>query len=161
MADAFDPIAKTERTAWETKSYNEPRYEKPTDIHAISNNSNKGQRGSFNRHQGTYKNNNGNNRSNSQNNPPRQSSSKEPVCYHSAALHYITKCAQYQKYKDKHECTTQQVKQNYENRLKLGAKKNNICINEAYFKNKEDDNPGDYSEEQVLELCKLLDTNSE
>ena len=45
--------------------------------------------------------------------------------------------------------TTQQVKHNYQNRLKLGAKKNNIIVNKAYFKNKEDDNPCDYSEEQV------------
>ena len=28
-----------------------------------------------------------------------------------------------------------------------------------YFKNEEDDNPGNYSEEQAKELCKLLDTN--
>ena len=34
------------------------------------------------------------------------------------------------------------------------------CINEAYFENEEDDNTGDYSEEQVEELCKLQDTNS-
>ena len=80
------------------------------------------------------------------------------MCYHCAGLHYITKCAQYQK--DKYKCTTQKVKQNYQNRLKLGAKKNNISINNAYFKNK-DDNPGNYSEEQAEELCKLLDTNSE
>ena len=60
-----------------------------------------------------------------------------------------------------YKCTTQWVKQNYQNRLKLGARKNKISINEAYFKNKEDANPGNYSEEQVEELCKLLDTDSE
>ena len=57
-------------------------------------------------------NNNGSSRSNSQNNPPRHSSSKEPACYHCAGPHYIIKCAQYQKDKDKYKCTTQQVKQN-------------------------------------------------
>ena len=160
MADAFDSIAKIARTAGKTKPYNKPRYEKPTDIHAISNNPNNNQRGSFNRYWGTYKNNNGNNRSNSQKNPPRQNSSKEPVCYHCVGLHFITKCAQYQNNKDKYKCTTEQVKQNSQNRLKLGAKKNNISINEAYFKNAEHDNPGDYSEEQAEELCKLLDTDS-
>ena len=45
--------------------------------------------------------------------------------------------------------------------LKLGARKNSISTNEAYFENKEDDNPGNYSEEQAKELCKLLDTDSE
>ena len=70
----------------------------------------------------------------------------------------MNKCSQYQK--DKYKCTTQQVKQNLQDKLKLGAKKNSISINEAYFKNKEDDNPGDCSEEQVEELCKLLDTDS-
>ena len=62
--------------------------------------------------------------------------------------------------KYKYKCTTQQVKQNYQNMLKLGAKKNNVSINEAYFKNEEDDNPGNYSEGQAEELCKLLDTDS-
>ena len=66
MADAFDSIAKIARTTGKTKAYNEPRYEKPTDIHAISNNSNNSQRGSFNRYQGTYKNNHVNSRNNSQ-----------------------------------------------------------------------------------------------
>ena len=37
MANAFDSIAKMAGTAGETKAYNEPRYEKPTDIHVISN----------------------------------------------------------------------------------------------------------------------------
>ena len=68
---------------------------------------------------GTNRSNNGNNRNNSQNNshqaagnnPPRQSSNKEPVCYHCVGLHYITKCAKYQQDKCKH--TKQQVKQNY------------------------------------------------
>ena len=46
------------------------------------------------------------------------------------------------------------------NRLKLGLKKNGVSVNKAYFKNEEDDNPGNYSEEQAEELCKLLDTNS-
>ena len=49
MADAFDSIAKIVRTAGETKAYNEPRYEKSTDIHAISHNPNNSQRGSFSR----------------------------------------------------------------------------------------------------------------
>ena len=55
----------------------------------------------------------------------------------------------------------QQVTHSYQNRLKLGAKKNNVSINETYFENEEDDNHGDYSEEQAEELCKLLDTDSE
>ena len=50
MADAFDSIAKIVRTAGKTKAYNKPRYEKPTDIHAISHNINDSQRGSFNRY---------------------------------------------------------------------------------------------------------------
>ena len=41
MVDAFDSIAKIAITAGKTKAYNEPRYEKPTEIHAISNSSNK------------------------------------------------------------------------------------------------------------------------
>ena len=49
MADAFDSIAQVVRMAGKTKAYNEPRYEKSTDIHAISNNSNSSQRGSFSR----------------------------------------------------------------------------------------------------------------
>ena len=93
------------------------------------------------------------------NNPSRQNSNKEPVCYHCADPHTITKCAKYQQ--DKHRHTKQQVKQSYQNRLKFGTKKNNVSINEAYFKNEEDGNPGDNSEEQVEELCKLLDTDSE
>ena len=168
MADAFESIAQIARMTGKTKAYSEPRYEKPTDIHAISNNSNNSRRGSFSRYWGTYRSNHANSRNNSQNNshqaarsnPPRQNSSKEPVCYHCVGPHYITKCAQYQKDKDKYKCTTQQVKQNYQNRLKLGARKNNISINEAYFENEEDDNPGNYSEEQVEGLCKLLDADS-
>ena len=34
-------------------------------------------------------------------------------------------------------------------------------IYEADFENEEDDSPGDYSEEQVEELCKLLGTDLE
>ena len=74
-------------------------------------------------------------------------------------LHYITKYAKYQWDKDTYKHTKQQVKQNYQNRLILGAKKNNVSINKVYFKN-EDDNLGNSSEEQEEELCKLLDTNS-
>ena len=100
MTDAFDSIAQIVRMAGKTKAYSEPRYEKPTDIHAISNHSNSSQRGSFSRYQGTYRSNHANSRNNSQNNshqaagnnPPRQNSSKEPVCYHCTGLHYITKC---------------------------------------------------------------------
>ena len=65
------------------------------------------------------------------------------------------------KAKDRYKHTTQQVKQNFQDKLKQGAKKNSISINEVYLGNKEDDNPGDYSEEQARELCKLLDTDSE
>ena len=108
MADAFDSIAQIVRMAGKTKAYNEPRYEKSTDIHAISHHSNNSQRGSFSRYQGTYRSKNGNKRNNSQsnspqaagNNPPRQNSSKEPVCYHCAGLHYINKCAKYQQDKE-------------------------------------------------------------
>ena len=52
-------------------------------------------------------------------------------------------------------------KQIYQNSLKFGAKKHNVSINEAYFKNEEDDNPGNYSEEQAEVLCELLDNDSE
>ena len=75
--------------------------------------------------------------------------------------HYITNCTKYQQDKDKYKHAKQQVKQSYQNRLKLGAKKNNVNINEAYFENEGDDNPSDYSEEQTEELCKLLDTDPE
>ena len=168
MADAFHSIAQIVRMAGKTKAHNEPRYEKSTDIHAIFHHPNNSQRGSFRRYWGTYRSNNDNNRNNSQNNshqaagnnPPRQSSNKAPVCYHCAGLHYTTKCAKYQQDKDMHKYITQQVKQHYQNRLKLGAKKNNVNINEAYFKNEEHDNPQNYSEKQAEELCKLLDTNS-
>ena len=143
MGDAFDSIAQIVRMAGKTKAYSEPRYEKFTDIHAVSHHSKNSQRGSFSRYQGTYRSNNGNNMNNSQNNshqavgnnPSRQSSNKEPVCYHWMSPHYITKCAKYQQDKDKYKHTKQQVKQNYQNRLKLGAKKNNVIMNEAYFEN--------------------------
>ena len=49
----------------------------------------------------------------------------------------------------------------YQNRLKLGVKKHNASINEAYFKNEKEDNPGNYSEEQAEVLCELLDNDSE
>ena len=81
--------------------------------------------------------------------------------YHCAGPHYITKCPQYQKDKDRYKCTVQQVKQSFQDKVKQGAKMNSINITEAYFKNEEDINPGDYSEEQAEELCKLLDTDSE
>ena len=147
----FDSIAKIARTVGKTKAYNKPRYEKPTDIHAISNNSNSSQRGSFSRYWGTYRSNHANSRNNNQNNshqaavnnPPRKNSRKEPLCYHCACLHYITKCAQYQKDKDKYKHITQHVKIYYPNRLNLHAGKNNISINVAYFENEEDDNAGD------------------
>ena len=120
------------------------------------------------KYQGTYRSTNSHNRNNTQSNPqqaagnnsPKQSSNKEPACYHCAGLHYITNCAKYQQDKDEYKQTKQQVKQSYQNRLKLGAKKNNVSINEVYFKNEEDDNPGNYSEEQAEKLCKLLDTDS-
>ena len=70
----------------------------------------------------------------------------------------FTKCLQYQKDKDRYKYTTQQVKQSFRDKLKHEAKKNSISINEAYFENEEDDNPGNYSEEQAEKLCKLLDT---
>ena len=79
------------------------------------------------------------------------------MCYHCAGQHYIIKCTQYQKDKDKYKHTTQQVKQNLQDKLKLCARKNSISINETYFENKEDDNPGNYSDEQPGELCKLLE----
>ena len=140
--------------------------ETSTDIHAISHHTNS-QRGSFSRYWGTYRSTNGHNRNNTQGNPqqatwnipPKQNSNKEPACYYHTGLHYITNCAKYQQDKDKYKHTKQQVKQSYQNRLKLGTEKNNVSINEAYFK-KEDDNPGNYSEEQAEELCKLLDTDS-
>ena len=131
MMNAFDSIAKIARTAGKTKAYNEPGCEKPTDIHAISNSYNYSQRGSLNRYQGTYKNNQVSSSNNSQNNTPRQNSSKELVCYHCAGPLHIIKCSQYQKDKDKYKCITQQVKQNLQDKLKLGAKKNSISINKA------------------------------
>ena len=161
MADAFNSITKIVRTAGKTKAYNEPRYEKPTDIHTISHNYNNSQRGSFNRYLGTYKNNHLSSRNNSQNNPPKQNSHKESVCYHCTGPHYISNCSQHQKDKGRYKCTTQKVEQSFQDKLKQGAKKISISINEAYFENEEDDNPSDYSEEQVEELCKLLDTDSE
>ena len=114
MEDAFNSITKIARTAGKTKACNKSRYKKPTDINAINHNYNNSQRGSFNMYQGTYKNNHGSNyssRNNSQNNVPRQNSNKEPVCYHCAGPHYITNCTQYQKDKDRHKCTMQQVKE--------------------------------------------------
>ena len=69
------------------------------------------------------------------------------MCYHCTGPHSITKCSQYQKDNDKYKHTAQQVKQNLQDKLKLGAKKYSISINEAYFKNEEDDNPSDCSEE--------------
>ena len=135
----------------------------PTDINAINHSYNNNHRGSFSRLQDTYRNNQGNNynsKNNSQNNNSRQSNNKEPVCYHCARPHYIIDCSQYQKDKDRYKHTTQQVKQSFLDKLKQGAKKNSININEAYFKNEEDTNPGNYSEEQTEELCKLLDTDS-
>ena len=95
------------------------------------------------------------------NKPPKQSSNKEPACYHCTGPHYITNCAKYQQDKGKYKHTKQQVKQIYQNRLKLGANKNNVSINKAYFENEEDDNSANYSEEQAEDLCKLLDTDSE
>ena len=83
------------------------------------------------------------------------------MCYYCARPHYITNCPQYQKDKDRYKCTIQQVKQSFQDKLKQGAKKNSININEAYFENEEDTSPGDYSEEQEEEMCKLLDTDSE
>ena len=53
MADAFDSIAQIQRMAGKTKAYTEPRYEKSTDIHAISHHSNNSQRGSFSRYWST------------------------------------------------------------------------------------------------------------
>ena len=164
MADAFNSITKIARTAGKTTAYSEPRYEKPTDINAINYNYNNIQRCSFKRYQGTYKNNQGgnyNSRNNSQNNVPRWNSNKEPVRYLCAGPHYITNCSQYQKDKDRYKCTTWQVKQSFQNKLKQGAKKNSININQAYFENKEDANLGNYSEEQAEEVCKLLDNDSE
>ena len=80
--------------------------------------------------------------------------------FHCEGPYYITNCVKYQQDKDKYKHIKQQVKQIYQNRLKLGAKKHNVSINKAYFENKEGDNPGDYSEEQAEVPCKLLDTNS-
>ena len=81
------------------------------------------------------------------------------MCYHCAGPHYITNCPQYQKDKDRYKCTTQQVKQSFQDKLKQGTKRNSISINEAYFENEEDANLGNYSEEQTEELYKLLDTD--
>ena len=82
MADAFDSITQIARMAGKTKAYNESRYEKPTDIHAISDHYNISQGGSFSRYWDTYRSNHANSRNNSQNN-------SRPA----AGLHYITKCA--------------------------------------------------------------------
>ena len=94
MADAFDSITKIVRMAGKTKAYNKPRYEKSTDIHAVSHHNNS-QRSSCSRYQGTYRSTNSHNRNNTQsspqqaagNNPPKQSSNKEPACYHCADPH--------------------------------------------------------------------------
>ena len=119
MADAFNSITKIVRTAGKTKAYNEPRYEKPTDIHAINHNYNNSQTGSFYRSWGTYKNNWGSSYmswNNSQNNPPRQNRNKEQVSYSCASPHYITNCSQYQKDKDRYKHTTQQFKQSFQDK---------------------------------------------
>ena len=141
MADAFDSITKIARMAGKTKAYNEARYEKSTDISAISHHTDS-QRGSFSRYRGSYRSTNSHNRNNSWNNsqqaagnnPPKQSNNKEPACYHCAGLHYITHCPKYQQDKVKYKHTKQQIKQSYQNRLKLGAKKNKFSIKKAYFK---------------------------
>ena len=154
MDDAFDSITKIARMAGKTKAYNKLRYETSSDVHAISHHDNS-QGGSFNSYWGSYRSTNSHNRNNTHsnpqqaagNNPAKQSSNKEPACYHYMGLHYITSCAKYQQDKDRYKHTKQQIKQSYQNRLKLGAKKNNVCINKAYFENEEDDNPGDYLEE--------------
>ena len=166
MADAFASIPKIVRMAEKTKAYKELRYKTSIDVHAISHHTNS-QIGSFNRYWGIYRSINSHNRNNTQSNPqlaagnipPKQSSNKETAFYHHTNPHYITNCAKYQQDKDKHKHIKQQVKQSSQNRLKLDAKKNNVSINEAYFKNEEDDNPGDYSEEQAEEPCKLLDND--
>ena len=67
MADAFNSITKIVRMAGKTKVYNEPRYEKSTDIHAMSHHTNS-QRGSFSKYQGTYRSTNSHNRNNTQSN---------------------------------------------------------------------------------------------
>ena len=136
MVDAFDSITKIVRTAGKTKAYNEPRYETSTDIHAVSHHTNS-QRGSFSRYQGTHRSTNSHNRNITSKailSRPQgtfhlsSSSNKEPACYHCTGPHYITNCAKYQQDKDKYKHIKQQVKQSYQNRLKLGAKKNNVSI---------------------------------
>ena len=102
MADAFDSIAKIARMAGKTKAYSEPRYVTSTDMHATSHHTT-GQRGSFSSYWCMYRSTNSHNRNNNQsiphqaagNNPPRQSSNKEPTCYHCIGPHYITNCAKY------------------------------------------------------------------
>ena len=77
------PSQKLQELQRKQKAYNEPRYEKPTDINAINHSSTNNHKGSFSRYQGTYKkkqSNNYNGRNNSQNNVPRQSNNKESVC---------------------------------------------------------------------------------
>ena len=168
MADAFDTITKIAKMAGKTKAYNEPRYEVSTDANIISHHTNS-QRGSFSRYWGSNRSTSNNNRTNTQlnhqqatgNNQPKQGNSKEPTCYYCEGPHYITNCARYQQDKDKYTHTKQQIKQNYQNRFKLGTNKHNISINEAYFENEGEDNPSDYSEKQVEVLCKLRDTDSE
>ena len=163
MVDAFDSIAKIARTAGKTKAYNEPRYEKPTDINAISYNYNNSQRGSFNRYCSTYKITKlaitavG---TIARTIHPDKIATKNQCITTVQVPHYITNCSQYQKDRHRYKGTTQWVKQSFQDKSKQGAKKNSININQAYFKNEEDDNLGDYSEEQAEELCKLLDTDS-
>ena len=129
MADAFDSITKIAKMAGRTKVYSELRYETSTDIHAISHHTNS-HRGSFSRYWGSYRSTNSHNRnnthSNSQqtvgNNPSKQSSSKEPACYHCTCLHYITNCAKYQQDKDRYKHTKQQVKQKLSKQVKIRCK---------------------------------------
>ena len=160
LGDAFYSITKIAKTAGKTKAYSEPRYEVSTDVNIILQHTNS-QSGSFSRYQGSCRSNS--NRTNIQkgNNPPKQSNTKEPTCYHYEGPHYVTNCAKYQQDKGKYKQTKQQVKKIYQNRLKLGVKIYNVSINKAYFKNEEDDNPGNYSEEQAEVLCELLDNDSE
>ena len=160
MADAFDSIAKIVRTTGKTKAYNEPRYEKSTYIHAISN--------SYNNREvlltGT--------RTHIKITMLTVGTTVTPIhpgktaaknqCVTTVQVPTTSQSAHnIKRIKVKYKCTTQQVKQNLQGGLKLGAKKNSICVNEAYFKNEEDDDAGNYSEEQAIELCKLLDTDSE
>ena len=61
---------------------------------------------------------------------------------------------QYQKDKDRYKTLHNKLTRVFKDKLKQGAKKNSLNINEANFKNEEDTNLGNYSEEHWFRMTK-------